>query len=249
MLCGIKISKKQPHPFSTFVSQLPLMQSVIVTGANGNLGRAVVQTFLANGFQVTGTVSPQDAAASVLQHPSFKAVPVDLTDEQAAAAFVQSVIDSHKKIDAAVLTVGGFAMGTIAETSTADLQRQFKLNVETAYNIARPVFLQMKKQGSGRIFLIGAKPGLDMHNSNGMAAYGLSKSLLFRLAELLNDEAAGTNVFSSVVVPSTIDTPQNRMAMPDADFSKWVSPEEIAAVIHFHCTKEAAALREGVIEM
>jgi NAD(P)-dependent dehydrogenase (short-subunit alcohol dehydrogenase family) len=249
MLCGLKFQKTLPHPFCTFVLQLPLMQSAIVTGAGGNLGRAVVQAFLDNGFQVTGTVSPQDTAATILQHPSFIAAPVDLTDEQAAARFVQSVIDREGKIDVAVLTVGGFTMGTIAETTTADLQRQYKLNVEITYNIARPVFLQMMKQGRGRIFLVGAKPGLAMQNSKGMVAYGLSKSLIFRLAELMNDEAAGTNVFTTVIVPSVIDTPQNRLAMPAADFSKWVSPGDIASVIHYHCTKEAAGLREGVIEM
>jgi NAD(P)-dependent dehydrogenase (short-subunit alcohol dehydrogenase family) len=77
----------------------------------------------------------------------------------------------------------------------------------------------------------------------------LAKSLIFRLAELMNDEAKGKNVVTSVVVPSTIDTPQNRKAMPDADFANWVKPDDIANVIYHHCTDEAAALRETVIKV
>ena len=140
-------------------------------------------------------------------------------------------------------------MGNIADTKTSDIAKQYQLNFETAYNIARPVFVQMMKQGSGRIFLIGSRPGLDMKNSKGMVAYGLGKSLIFRLAELMNEEAKGTDVVVSVVVPSTIDTAQNRAAMPKADFSKWVKPEAIADIIYFHCSEQGGVLREPVIKV
>jgi NAD(P)-dependent dehydrogenase (short-subunit alcohol dehydrogenase family) len=140
-------------------------------------------------------------------------------------------------------------MGKVAETKTSDIMKQYKLNFETAYNSARPAFMQMMKQNSGQIFIIGSKPGLDAKNGKGMVAYGLAKSLIFRLAELMNDEAKGHNVVTSVVVPSTIDTPQNRKAMPDADFDKWVKPEAIADVIYFHCSDAAAVLREPVIKV
>jgi NAD(P)-dependent dehydrogenase (short-subunit alcohol dehydrogenase family) len=145
--------------------------------------------------------------------------------------------------------VGGFAMGKIAETRSSDILKQYKLNFETAYHTARPVFLQMIKQKTGRIFLIGSKPGLDARNGKGMVAYGLAKLLIFRLAELMNDEAKGTNVVTNVIVPSTIDTPQNREAMPDADFSKWVRPEAIADVIYFYCSEAASIVREPVIRV
>lgn len=225
------------------------MKTAIVTGASGNLGQAVIQKFLAEGYHVTGTLVPADPVKLTINHPNLSLVEADLLNETAAAQVLQSVIDNYAQIDAAILTVGGFAMGSIADTTSADLLRQYKLNVETAYNVARPIFLQMMKQGSGRIFLVGSKPGIDMRNSKGMVAYGMAKSLIFRLAELMNDEATGTNVVVSVVVPSTIDTPQNRKAMPDADFSKWVSPADIASVIHFHCTDDAAPLRETVIKL
>ena len=88
-----------------------------------------------------------------------------------------------------------------------------------------------------------------MKNSKGTLAYGLAKSLIFRLAELMNEEAKGHDVVTSVIVPSTIDTPANRASMPDADFSKWVTPEAIADVIYFYCSDAGAALREPVIKV
>jgi NAD(P)-dependent dehydrogenase (short-subunit alcohol dehydrogenase family) len=148
-----------------------------------------------------------------------------------------------------VLTVGGFTLGTVIETKTSDITKQYKLNFETAYNIARPVFAQMMKQKNGRIFIIGSRPGLDATSGKGMVAYGLGKSLVFRLAELMNDEAKGTNVVISVVVPSTIDTPQNRKASPDADPAKWVKPGAIADVIYYYCSDAAAILREPLIKV
>jgi NAD(P)-dependent dehydrogenase (short-subunit alcohol dehydrogenase family) len=107
----------------------------------------------------------------------------------------------------------------------------------------------MLNQNNGRIFIVGSKPGLDARNSKGMAAYGLAKSLIFRLAELMNDEAKGKNVVTSVIVPSTIDTPQNRSSMPDAHFDNWVKAEDIANVIYWHSASEAAVIREPVIKV
>lgn len=225
------------------------MKSAIVTGASGNLGQAVVKKFLAEDYFVTGTLIPGDKAVTGISGNNFETVVVDLLQEESAKEFVEGVIAKTGGIDAAILTVGGFAIGDIAVTKTADIAKQIKLNFETAYHVARPVFLHMMKQGQGRIFLIGSRPGAQMKNSAGMVAYGLAKSLLFRLAELLNEEAVGTNVVTSVVVPSTIDTPPNRVSMPDADFSKWVTPEAIANVIWFYCSEEGMALREPVIKM
>lgn len=225
------------------------MKTAIVTGASGNLGQAVVNKFLSAGYHVIGTIIPNDTVRIDIRGKYFETAVVDLMNEDAAQQFTNLVVAKHTTIDVAVLTVGGFAMGTIADTKTADIARQYKLNFETAYNIAKPVFMQMMKQGSGRIFLIGSRPGIDMKSSKGMVAYGLGKSLLFRLAELMNEEAKGTNVVTSVVVPSTIDTPANRASMPDADVSKWVTPDAIANIIYFHCTEEGEILREPVIKV
>jgi NAD(P)-dependent dehydrogenase (short-subunit alcohol dehydrogenase family) len=224
-------------------------KTVIVTGASGNMGQAVVKKFLAQGYQVVVTTIPNDPVPFEIEDTKLEKIVVDLMDEAESEKFVQQVIAKYGSIYAAVLTVGGFAMGKIADTKTADIYKQYKLNFETAYNVARPAFVQMMKQGSGRIFIIGSKPGLSAKNGKGMVAYGLGKSLIFRLAELMNDEAKGKNVVTSVVVPSTIDTPQNRKAMPDAKFENWVKPEAIAEAIYFYCTDEAAVLREPVIKV
>jgi NAD(P)-dependent dehydrogenase (short-subunit alcohol dehydrogenase family) len=226
------------------------MKTCLVTGAHGNMGRALVERFLADGFAVIGADATLPSASSAsFTSTHYESHAVDLMNEEAANAFVQSLIAKHSRIDVAMLTVGGFAMGSIAETKTSDILQQYKLNFETAYNVARPVFLQMMKQGSGRLFLVGARPALSAAGSKGMVAYGLAKSLIFRLAEMMNDEARGTNVTVNVIVPSIIDTPQNRSAMPNADPKKWVTPEQIAEAIAFHASERASALRESVIKI
>ncbi len=224
-------------------------KTAIVTGASGNMGQAVIKRFLAEGYQVVGTLVPNDPVPFDVNDTKLEKVIVDLMDEADSAKFVQNVIAKYGTVDAVVLTVGGFAMGKIADTKTADINKQYKLNFETAYNVARPSFVQMMHQGNGRIFIIGSKPGLSAKDGKGMVAYGLGKSLIFRLAELMNDEAKGHNVVTSVVVPSTIDTPQNRKSMPDAKFDNWVNAEAIADTIYFYCTEAASALREPLIKL
>jgi len=221
----------------------------VVTGSSGNLGQEVVRRFIAEGYKVIGTVTGNEPAPMDFPADQFEKVVVDLMDEEGSAAFIRSVIEKYKNIDAAILTVGGFAMGKVTDTKAADIFKQYKLNFETAYHVARPIFAQMLTQTGGRIFLIGSKPGMDARNGKGMVAYGLAKSLIFRLAELMNDEAKGHNVVTSVVVPSTIDTPQNRKSMPDANFSNWVKAEEIANTICYYCSDAARSLREPVVKV
>jgi NAD(P)-dependent dehydrogenase (short-subunit alcohol dehydrogenase family) len=228
------------------IPPLSMRGTSLVTGAAGNLGQAVVHKFIKEGYRVVGTVTKEEERTYTQE---FETEIVNLLEEDAASGFVKKVIDKYNQVDIAVLTVGGFAMGNIESASTSDILKQYRLNFETTYNIARPVFIQMRKQGFGRIFMTGSKPGLNAGNGKGMIAYGLAKSLLFRLAELMNDEAKGYNVVTSVVVPGTIDTPQNRNAMPDADFSKWVKPETIADIIYYYSTEEASVLKEPVLKV
>ncbi len=221
----------------------------IITGASGNMGQAVVKKFLAEGYLVIGTIVPNDTVQIDIDDSNFERVIVDLMNEDDSETFIDSIIAKYGSIAVVVCTVGGFAMNNIAKTITSDIAYQYKLNFETAYNIARPAFVHMMQNKSGRIFLVGSRPGLHAAASKGMVAYGLAKSLIFRLAELMNDEAKALNVVTNVLVPSTIDTPQNRASMPDADFKSWVTPEAIAATIYFYCTDNAAALREPVIKL
>ncbi len=217
----------------------------LITGSSGNLGKAVVKKFLKNDYEVIGTVLHKKEGED---KSSEERIELDLQDEKKTDKFVQDIISTHDRIDVAILTAGGFTMNNISKTSTSDIYAQYQLNFETAYNIARPVFLQMLKQNSGRLFFIGSQAGMNANNAKGVVAYSLSKSLLFRLAEIMNAEAKGRNVVVSVVVPSTIDTPENRKSMPDADFSEWQTPEQIADVILFYCTEEAEGLKKPIIQ-
>jgi NAD(P)-dependent dehydrogenase (short-subunit alcohol dehydrogenase family) len=225
-----------------------MSKTILITGAYGNLGRAVVNASLAAGYEVLGTAAPGEKAPDGFPAVNVDIKVVDLLDEEATAqAFGEWI--GPKTIDAAVFTVGGFAMGDIASTGSADLLKQFRLNVETLYHSIRPVLGQMKVTGRGRLFMIGARPATDMKLAKGMTAYGLSKSLVFRLAELINAESAGTDIVASVIVPSTLDTPQNRASMPDADPAAWVKPEDIASTILFYCSPAASSIREPVIKL
>jgi len=226
-----------------------MQRVVFVTGSSGNLGRAITHKFLAEGDKVIGTLLPEEVFKPSPAEKGLETRHIDLLNEIETAAIIESDIREFGGIDIAVLTAGGFAMGDLAQTSTADFYNQLRLNFETAYNCARPIFLQMLKKGRGRIFLIGSRPGLDMKSGKGTIAYSLSKSLIFRLAELMNVEAAGTDVIVTVLVPSIIDTPQNRKSMPDADFSSWMDPAAIADIVYYYCSPGAKGLREPILKM
>ncbi|NCT73183.1 MAG: SDR family NAD(P)-dependent oxidoreductase [Chitinophagaceae bacterium] len=223
------------------------MKNVLVSGASGQLGQAVINHFLNEENQVAG-IAGSNKALPFSAHPRYLHYQADLRNETAAAEVLTKLTGQWQRIDVAVLTAGGYAGGKLAGTGSASIHEQLQLNFDTAYNLARPLWLQMMTQGYGRLFLIGSRPGLNIEQAHGSLAYGLSKSLLFRLAELLNHDAGTANVVTSVVVPSTIDTPPNRQAMPDADFTKWVKPEAIAALIAYHCSEAADALRAPIIK-
>jgi NAD(P)-dependent dehydrogenase (short-subunit alcohol dehydrogenase family) len=222
---------------------------VFVTGSSGNLGKAIVRKFLAEGDKVVGTLLPEEVFTPTISEKGLETRHIDLLNESETAAIIESDVREFGVIDIAVLTAGGFAMGDIAHTGKTDFYRQLALNFETTYNTARPIFLQMLKKGKGHIFMTGARPGLDMRNGKGMVAYSLSKSLIFRLAELMNEEALGTDVVVSVLVPSIIDTPQNRKSMPEAEFSSWMDPELMADIIFNYCSPSFVGLREPLLKM
>jgi NAD(P)-dependent dehydrogenase (short-subunit alcohol dehydrogenase family) len=223
--------------------------TVIITGANGNLGTAVTKEFLNKGYKVIATVIDEEAKKGMTQHPNLQTEVVDLTNEEQTNAFIRRIIDRYGKIDGGLLLVGGFAMGGIADTSSNDIKKQFTLNFDTAYHVVQPLFQHMIKNDHGRIVLIGSRPAIEAAAGKNMIAYGLSKSLLFKLAEYLNADAKGKNVSVEVVAPSTLDTPANRKSMPDADPSKWVKPESLAEILEFIISEKGAPLRQTVLKV
>lgn len=226
-----------------------MKRTVIITGASGNLGKAAVDKFIAAGYSVVATVSPGktlgfETAGDVVTYEA------DLTNEMNVTEVIRQIIADRKTIHAAVLLVGGFASGGIEQTDGSSLKKMYTLNFETSYFVARPTFLQMKQQADGgRIILVGARPALNPAEGKDLLAYSLSKSLLFKLAELLNIEGSSRNIVTSVVVPGVIDTPANRNSKPDADFSQWVTPEAIAETMVFNCSDAAAPFRETIYKV
>jgi NAD(P)-dependent dehydrogenase (short-subunit alcohol dehydrogenase family) len=226
-----------------------MKKNVLITGAAGNLGKACVEKFLSEGYKVVAFVTPGKSLGYKVSG-DVETFGVDLTNEEQVNNVIDQVISKNKTIDAALLLVGGFAGGDVHATDSAALKKMYTLNFETAYHVARPVFLQMEKQESGgRIILVGARPALIASAGKNLLAYGLSKSLLFKLAEYLNEEGSAKNIVTSVIVPSTIDTPVNRKEMPKADFSKWVKPEEIAETTAFIVSSASSVLREPIFKV
>ena len=225
------------------------MQTVIITGANGNLGAAVTNEFLQKGYRVVATVMTEAMRHDLPQHAMLDSAVVDLGNEEAAASFVSGVIGKYGSVAGALLLVGGFAMGGIHATDISSIQKQIDLNFKTAYHVARPLFGHMMEIQKGRIVFIGARPALEAGQGKDLIAYGLSKSLLFKLAEFLNAEAKGKNVTATVVVPSTLDTPLNRKSMPDVDPEIWVKPAALAEVLEFIVSDKAHPLRETVLKV
>lgn len=204
-------------------------KTILISGASGNLGEAVVAHFINRGNKVIGLVHHQSESPN--PSPNYKEVEVNLLDETATEKSIEQLLEIYTQIDTAVLTAGGFAMGNLEKTTSEDLEHQFQLNFNTAFNLARPLLDHMEKRGEGKLFFIGSQPGLDITKGKSVFSYALSKSLLFRMAEMVNADKKYQGIMAHVIVPSTIDTPQNRKAVPDADFSKWEKPEEIAQII------------------
>lgn len=221
------------------------MKNIIVTGAAGNLGSAVVNKFLEENWMVTGTVHKERNKVSENKREYYFSI--DLLDSAACQSFINSVVKKSETIDVAVLTAGGFEMGGISETTITNINRQYELNFQTAYNIAQPVFMQMMKQQSGVIFLVGSRAGMHANEGVKSIAYSLSKSLIFRLSEILNAAASGKNIKTTVLVPKIIDTPQNRESMPQEDFSKWITPSAIAEIIYNYSLKKAEEIPATIV--
>lgn len=225
------------------------MKTVIITGANGNLGTAVTRFFLSKNYRVIATVASETMKTDIEPAPALEVQVVDLTDEKATGNFVAAVLTRYPALDAALLLVGGFAMGAVTDTSSDQIDQQITLNFKTAYHVARPLFQHMLAKGQGRLVFIGARPALEPASGKDLVAYGLSKSLLFKLAEYMNEEAKGKNVTATVVAPSTLDTPLNRRSMPEADPDRWVRPEALASILEFIVSDAGAPLRESVYKV
>jgi len=225
------------------------MKNVIITGASGNLGKVVCRAFLEQQYHVIAIVGMSNKSVSEIEHDNLEIHKVDLGSEVEVNQLCEEICAMYPSIEVAVFLAGGFSMGDFKTTGKAELDAMFKLNFETAYYFSKQVFLKMENQGGGRLFFMGARPAVESAAGVNMVSYALSKSLIIKLSEIYNKAGKKNGVVSTVLVPSTIDTPDNRKSDPNADFSKWVSPEKIAQTILFVSSDEGSELREGVLKV
>ncbi|OOG69599.1 SDR family NAD(P)-dependent oxidoreductase [Algoriphagus sp. A40] len=207
-----------------------MSRNIIVTGAAGGLGRAVVEKFKREGYHVIALLKPGYEESVDEADDCYE---VDVTDETAVLEFVREFQMQYNDLDAMAMLVGGFAMGNLESTSQKDIQTMFHLNFFSAYHLVRGFLPIMKKQQKGTFLFVGARPAMELSSAMGTIAYALSKKLVLTLAEILAEEVHDTQIRSHVFVPSIIDTEANRAAMPDADFTKWVSAKDIAESMHY----------------
>ena len=220
-----------------------MQKSILITGASGNLGHAVVQKFVQADFKVYGT----DRSGASMEGAEIASV--DLTNEAAVNAYIEQIISKDQHLNAAVLLVGGYASGNLLATDGAALQKMYKLNFETAYFVVHALLPHFEANGGGHFVLIGSRAALEPNAALYNVAYGLSKSMVVALANIINAYGKDKGIRASVVVPSIIDTPPNRANMPDADYSKWTTAEAIADNIHFLFTDAGQHLRETVLKI
>lgn len=210
---------------------------VLVTGAAGALGRAVVDHFAAR----EATIAQLDRIE--LNNGHYSATP-DLTDADACSAAVHSVCKALGPIDVLANIAGGFAMGeAVHETSSETWDFLMRLNAHSVLNMARAVVPVMLQAGGGRIINIGA--GAGQRGLGRMGAYSAAKSVVIRLTEAMSDELKSQGINVNCILPSVIDTERNRADMPDADFAAWVTPADMAEVVAF-LASDAAAPIHGV---
>lgn len=220
---------------------------ILVTGASGNLGGTVAERALAAGARIAATDrAAEKLTARFSDGETIALFPgVELADGASCADYVAKAVARFGRVDGLISTVGGFAFGNVADDSYETWERMLTMNVKTAFHISQAALPAMKANGGGSIVLTGATAALKA--PGGVSAYAASKSGVMRLAESLANEVKGDGVRVNAIMPSIIDTPQNREAMPDADRAGWVTPQEIADVMLFLVSDASRAVTGALI--
>lgn len=209
----------------------------VITGASGNLGRAVTRAFADAGAHVVPVARSTGQLADLFpdlagsdEHLFIEEI--DLTQPGDAERMVKETLDRFGRVDVLVNAAGGFrAAGMLKESALETFDFMFNLNTRTAFIASQSVLPHMLEQGSGKIVNVAAKKALE--GAKNLAAYSMSKSGVVRLTESISQEVRTSGINVNCVLPSTIDTPDNRAAMPGGDFDAWVTPESLAGVILF----------------
>jgi len=225
---------------------------VLIAGGTGGLGREVTMAFLEAGARVMVTYRREEEFAAVVSSAErIGATPpdgaaVDVTDAAAVEKFVASMVAKYGRIDILVNAIGGYAGGTnLWEVDPRVYDQMLQLNLKAGFVLAGIVVPVMIRQNRGWIVNIASKAAVD-HGAGG-GLYAASKAGALALFDSLAAEVKPYNINVNSVLPSIIDTTANRKAMPEADFSKWPKPEEIARVVLFLCSEEARVIHGAAI--
>jgi len=221
---------------------------VLITGAAGNLGRAVAAAFAAADASLVLLDVSEAAlkAAYPEQNQRMLLLAADLMQAASAQQAVKAALDQFKRIDCLCNVAGGFKMGPAVHETPAELWKlMLDLNAGTVLNLVQAVVPGMLAAGSGKIVNIGAGGGVK--GGAKMAAYSASKSAVIRLTESMAAELREQGINVNCVLPSIIDTPANRADMPKANPAKWVSPGDLAQVILWLCSDGARAVHGAAI--
>ncbi|MCX5543849.1 SDR family NAD(P)-dependent oxidoreductase [Paraburkholderia sp. CNPSo 3076] len=221
---------------------------VAVTGGFGSLGLATAQLLAERGARVAligRGAAPEAAALPAALAGALCMGGVDLVDANAAQTAFGALHGKLGGLDALVNVAGAFRWETIGDGDARTWDLMFDLNVKTALNASKAALPHLVQSGAGRVVNIGAGAGLKA--GLGMGAYSASKASVARLTEALAEELKDKGVTVNAILPSIIDTPQNRADMPDADFTRWVQPREIATVIAFLLGADAQAITGALI--
>jgi len=210
--------------------------TALITGGTGGLGAAVIDAFLVEGWRVVAPVRREDGG----ERPGLERIRADLLNpEQVGAAVDVAAVDGEAPLRAVVNLVGGFFDGPrVHELSLEDFERQLALNLRPTFLVTRAALPHLLAAGGGAIVCVGSRPALRPYR--GAAAYATAKAAVLAFARAVAADYRDDGVRCNAVLPSVIDTPANRSAMPDADHQKWVAPEKIARVIRFLCSEESA---------
>ncbi|HKQ48956.1 MAG TPA: SDR family NAD(P)-dependent oxidoreductase [Phycisphaerae bacterium] len=226
---------------------------VMITGSVGNLGQAVAEALVAMGARTVLVDRSQDRLSEAFPKLTNNADHllvggVDLLSAESVSNCVAKAVARFDRIDALVHTVGGFRGGkSVAEESLEAWDSLFNLNVRTTLLACRAVIPAMRRQRSGRIVTVGSRAALQ--GGAGLAAYCAAKSAVLRMTESMAAELAPEGINVNCVLPGTLDTPQNRAAMPDADSTTWVRPANVARVVAFLVSDLAQAVRGVAIPL
>jgi len=209
---------------------------VLITGAKGGLGSYVTQAFLRTGATVVGasrSITPADFPAE-----NFIPLSADFTNSVSVNSAIRSMVSQLGKLDVLVHVMGGFAGGkTIAETDDSTWDQMRDLNLSSAFYTLRAAIPHLRRSNSGRIVAVGSLAAVEPHG--GLGAYVIFKSALTTLLRTVALENKDVGLAANLILPGTMDTPANRKAMPNENFSNWVQPNDVADLVLSLCEPRA----------